>query len=33
MWRDPRGHKLIAIAATMQITGMIMVQRIMRIRI
>jgi tight adherence protein B len=33
MWRDPRGHKLLAIAATMQILGMIMVQRIMKIRI
>lgn len=33
MWRDPRGHKLIAIAAIMQILGMLMVQRIMRIRI
>ena len=33
MWRDPRGHRLLAIAATMQILGMIMVQRIMKIRI
>lgn len=33
MWRDPRGHKLIAIAAIMQVLGMLMVQRIMRIRI
>ena len=33
MWSDPRGHKLLAIAATMQILGMIMVQRIMKIRI
>ena len=33
MWRDSRGHKLIAIAAIMQIAGMLMVQRIMKIRI
>jgi tight adherence protein B len=33
LWRDPRGHKLIAIAAIMQVLGMLMVQRIMRIRI
>lgn len=33
MWRDSRGHKLIAIAAIMQVLGMLMVQRIMRIRI
>jgi len=32
-WRDPRGHKLIALAATMQILGMLMVQRIMKIKI
>lgn len=33
LWRDPRGHKLIAVAVTMQILGMLMVQRIMRIKI
>lgn len=33
LWRDPRGHKLIAIAGIMQLLGMLMVQRIMRIRI
>lgn len=33
MWRDPRGHKLIAIAAIMQVLGMLMVQKIMKIRI
>ena len=33
LWRDPRGHKLIALAATMQILGMLMVQRIMKIKI
>lgn len=33
LWRDARGHKLIAIAGIMQVLGMLMVQRIMRIRI
>lgn len=33
LWRDQRGHKLIAIAAIMQVLGMLMVQRIMKIRI
>jgi tight adherence protein B len=33
MWRDPRGHNLLFIAAVMQILGMLMVQRIMRIKI
>ena len=33
MWRDPRGHWLLAIAAIMQILGILMVQKIMRIRI
>jgi tight adherence protein B len=33
MWRDPRGHKLIAVAAIMQVLGMLMVQKIMKIRI
>jgi len=33
MWKDPRGNKLLAIAAIMQILGMLMVQRIMKIRI
>jgi len=33
MWRDPRGHKLIAAAAIMQVLGMLMVQRIMKIKI
>lgn len=33
MWRDPRGHNLLFIAATMQILGMLMVRRIMRIKI
>ena len=33
MWRDPRGHNLLFIAATMQILGMLMVQKIMKIKI
>ena len=33
MWRDPRGNKLLAIAAIMQALGMLMVQKIMKIRI
>lgn len=33
MWRDPRGNKLLAIAAIMQVLGMLMVQKIMKIRI
>jgi tight adherence protein B len=33
MWRDPRGHWLLAIAAIMQVLGVLMVQKIMRIRI
>jgi len=33
MWRDARGHKLLAIAGIMQVLGMLMVQKIMKIRI
>jgi tight adherence protein B len=33
MWRDPRGHNLLFIAAAMQILGMLMVQKIMKIKI
>ena len=33
MWRDQRGHYLLAVAAIMQILGMLMVQKIMKIRI
>jgi tight adherence protein B len=33
LWLDQRGHKLIAAAAIMQVLGMLMVQRIMKIRI
>jgi len=33
LWSDPRGHKLIAAALFMQITGMIVVRKILRIKI
>jgi tight adherence protein B len=33
MWRDPRGHNLLFVAAVMQILGMVMVQKIMKIKI
>ena len=33
MWRDPRGHTLLFVAAAMQILGMLMVQKIMKIKI
>lgn len=33
LWRDPRGHKLLAAAAIMQVLGMLMVQKIMKIKI
>jgi len=33
MWRDPRGHNLLFIAAVMQILGMLMVNKIMKIKI
>lgn len=33
MWRDPRGHKLLAVAGIMQILGMLMVRKIMKINI
>jgi len=33
LWTDPRGHKLIAVAAIMQIAGMLMVRKIMQIKI
>jgi len=33
LWRDPRGHNLLFLAATMQILGMLMVQKIMKIKI
>jgi tight adherence protein B len=33
MWNDPRGHKLIFAALFMQITGMLVVRKILRIKI
>ena len=33
MWRDPRGHNLLFVAAVMQVLGMLMVQKIMKIKI
>ena len=33
MWRDQRGHWLLAVAGIMQVLGMLMVQKIMKIKI
>ncbi len=33
LWKDPRGHYLIAAAITMQITGMLIVRKILKIKI
>lgn len=33
LWSDPRGHKLVYAAAGMQLTGMLIIRKIMRIRI
>jgi tight adherence protein B len=33
LWKDPRGHYLIAAALTMQITGMLIVKKILNIKI
>jgi len=33
LWTDPRGHKFIFVAAIMQVTGMLMVRKIMNIKI
>jgi tight adherence protein B len=33
LWKDPRGHYLIAAAMIMQITGMLIVRKILRIKI
>lgn len=33
LWRDPRGHYLIASAMIMQVTGMLIVRKILRIKI
>jgi tight adherence protein B len=33
LWKDPRGHKLIYLAVALQISGMLIVRKILRIRI
>jgi tight adherence protein B len=33
LWKDPRGHNLIFAAVLMQITGMLIVRKILRIKI
>jgi tight adherence protein B len=33
LWKDPRGHNLIAIALGLQLTGMLVVRKILRIKI
>jgi tight adherence protein B len=33
LWKDPRGHYLIATAMTMQVTGMLIVRKILKIKI
>ena len=33
LWKDPRGHYLIAAALTMQVTGMLIVRKILKIQI
>jgi len=33
LWRDPRGHKLIAAAMFLQVTGMLVIRKILRIKI
>jgi tight adherence protein B len=33
LWKDPRGHKLIYIALFLQVTGMLIVRKILRIKI
>ena len=33
LWKDPRGHRLIYIAMALQITGMLIVRKILRIKI
>jgi tight adherence protein B len=33
MWSDPRGHKLIAVALSLQVTGMLCVRKILNIKI
>jgi Flp pilus assembly protein TadB len=33
LWKDPRGHYLIAAALFLQITGMLIVRKILKIKI
>jgi tight adherence protein B len=33
LWHDPRGHKLMAVAIALQITGMLVIRKILRIKI
>jgi tight adherence protein B len=33
MWNDPRGHKLMAVAIGLQITGMLVIRKILNIKI
>jgi len=33
LWRDPRGHYLIATALFLQVTGMLIVRKILQIKI
>jgi tight adherence protein B len=33
LWKDPRGHTLIAVAMTLQVTGMLVIRKILRIKI
>lgn len=33
LWNDPRGHKLMAVAVVLQITGMLVIRKILRIKI
>jgi tight adherence protein B len=33
LWYDPRGHKLLALAIALQITGMLVIRKILRIKI
>jgi tight adherence protein B len=33
LWRDPRGHQMIGVAAAMQLVGILIVKKIMQIKI
>jgi tight adherence protein B len=33
LWSDPRGHKLLAAAVGLQLTGMLIIRKILRIKI